>query len=141
MIVYLESSALVKVVLAEEQAEVAVSLWEEADQVTTSRLTYPEARAAMAAAVRDGRMSSKSHRAAKRRLTAHWEEFDIVELVPRIAAAAGDLAERSRLRGGDAIHLASALDVARGEFVLATWDQELARAAERAGLNVAPPPG
>ncbi len=140
MILYIESSALVKVLLAEEEAEIAVSLWEDADEVTTSRLTYPEARAAMAAAARDGRMSSARHRTAKRRLDARWEEFDIIELVPRIAATAGDVAERSRLRGGDAVHLASALAVARGEFILATWDRELATAAVRSGLNVAPPP-
>jgi predicted nucleic acid-binding protein len=53
---------------------------------------------------------------------------------------AATLADKHRLTGFDAVHLASALDVNRslfGELSLATWDKELATAAEAEGLSLA----
>jgi uncharacterized protein len=51
---------------------------------------------------------------------------------------AGHLAERHELRGYDAVHLASALDVIAGEEPLVTWDTALADAARLEGLSVVP---
>lgn len=55
----------------------------------------------------------------------------------RLAARAGELAENLGLRGYDAVHLATALELGDEEVVLVTWDRDLARASERVGLGVA----
>lgn len=102
----------------------------------SSRLTYVEACATVAAARRDRRLTRRMHAIARQELDVLWDEVDIVELDGPLAIHAGDLAEAHRLRSHDAVHLASALAV--GASTLATWDVALARAATEAGLAVAP---
>ncbi len=63
-----------------------------ASMVATSRVAYPEARAALA-------------------------RFVVVELSAKVAKLAEDLAERRALRGFDAIHLASAREIARARML------------------------
>lgn len=138
MIAYFETSALLKLLVEEEGADQAATLWDSADVVVTGRLAYPEARAALAAAGRAGRLSAGGHRAAVGQLQRRWRQLHVVDLDQDLAEAAGDLAERHALRGYDAVHLASALAVGRRESVLATWDAALATAARDAGLAVFP---
>jgi hypothetical protein len=56
----------------------------------------------------------------------------------RLARTAGENAARFQLRGYDAVHLATALEIGNGELAFVTWDEALRRAAESAGLAVAP---
>jgi uncharacterized protein len=49
-IVYFDSSAFVKLVVEEDGSEVAATLWDGCDAAVSSRLAYPEVRAALAAA-------------------------------------------------------------------------------------------
>ena len=51
-IVYFDSSAFVKLVVEEDGSEVAATLWDGCDAAVSSRLAYPEVRAALAAAGR-----------------------------------------------------------------------------------------
>src|SRR5437773_1986623 len=76
--------------------------------VCTSRLTYPEARAALAAARRSGRITAGSHAAAKSALTRRLNGARIVDLTEKIGDRAGGIAEARRLRGSDAVLLACA---------------------------------
>jgi len=138
VIVYFDTSALLKLLLEEEEADAAAALWVDADAVATARLAYPEARAALAAAVRAGRLSRDGHEDTIRQLRRRWRQLNIVDLDQELAETAGDLAQHHALRGYDAVHLASALAGGR-RVVLATWDARLARAARHAGLAVAPP--
>lgn len=50
---------------------------------------------------------------------------------------AGEHAEHWGLRGYDAVHLTTALELGDQEVVLVTWDRDLAQAAERVGLGIA----
>lgn len=137
-IVYFDSSALVKLVVEEDGSESAAALWDGADAVVSSRLAYPEVRAALAAAARTDRLSARAHGRAK----ADWDEFwggiRAVEVSPRLALDAGRLAEAHRLRGYDAVHLASALTLHESSPIVAVWDETLRRGAIEAGLEVAP---
>ena len=54
-----------------------------------------------------------------------------------LARSAGEVAAEHGLRGYDAVHLATALDLGEEEVVLVTWDEELGQAAEAAGLGAA----
>jgi uncharacterized protein len=108
------------------------------DVAVTSRVTYPEGRAALSAAMRVGRLVAREHARSKRDLDRAFASLTIVELDPSVAHAAGDVAERFRLRAYDAVHLASALVVNEGDTVVVTWDRSLAAAASATGLGVAP---
>ena len=139
MIGYLDTSALVKLLLRdEEDAETVRSLIAAMDVSCTSRIAHPEARAALAAARRAGRLAPRDHATARRDLDRALSSLRIVELHPVLARAAGDAAERFALRALDAVHLASALALGGRDTVVVTWDRELARAATAAGLGLAP---
>lgn len=138
MNVYFETSAFFKLVVDEEGSAEAVELWEAAHRVIASRLMYPEARAALAAAARTGRVTSSELRLVRSRLESRWNQVEIIEIDDEIARASGGLAEAHALRGDDSVHLASAVALADGTSILATWDLDLRRAALDAGLQVAP---
>jgi hypothetical protein len=131
---YFETSAIVKHVMAEEGTEEAEALWDASDVALTSRLSYSEARAALAAARRAGRLSARSLEESKRALEDRFSELDPVELTVHIARSAGDLAEKHGLRGFDAVHLASALAIDGSGVTLVTWDRALARAGRAEGM-------
>lgn len=137
MIVYFETSALVKLVIAEQGSEDAGALWDAADGTMTSRLSYAEARAALAAARRSGRLSTPRLVDAKEALKARFREIDMVEVTAGIVRSAGDLAEQHALRGYDAVHLASVLAFDSPDLVLATWDRRLAASGRASGVAFA----
>lgn len=134
MIAYFETSALVKTFVDEEGSDLARSLWDQAALIATSLLTYAEARAALAAAKRGGRLSPRSLTLAKRQLESWFDEMHLIGVRRGTVRRAGDVAEASELRGYDAIHLASALELETDDVVFVTWDRELAQAARNAGL-------
>lgn len=137
-IVYFDSSALVKLVVEESGSDVAAALWDGADAVACSGLSYPEVRAALSAAHRDGRISARSLRRAKPEWERFWEALAIVEVQRSLLVEAGEVAKRFGLRGYDAVHLASALTFPITDMLMAAWDDRLRSAAAAAGLNVAP---
>jgi predicted nucleic acid-binding protein len=135
VITYLDTSALVKTIVAEPETEVAMDIWNASDVRLTSLITYAEARAALAAASRDQRLAGRARTAARETLDHRW--LDLLEAVvsDEIVHLAGDLADREPLRAYDAVHLASALLASDGEDLLfATWDRALSRVARRLGV-------
>ena len=70
-IVYFDSSAFVKLVVEEEGSEVAATLWDGCDAAVSSRLAYPEVRAALAVAGRAHRLDP----AEQSRAEVLWEDF------------------------------------------------------------------
>lgn len=137
MIVYLDTSALIKLILEEDHSDVAAALWDAADSRLCSRIIYPEARAALTAALRTGRLTATENEGAKRILRDLLAQVAPIELNRETALMAGDLVEQCSLRGYDAVHLASALLVELDDLVMATWDADLIRAAGEVGLPVA----
>ncbi|MGH9379152.1 MAG: type II toxin-antitoxin system VapC family toxin [Thermoanaerobaculia bacterium] len=137
-VVYFDSSAFVKLLVDEEGSDLAAQLWDGCDAAVSSRLAYPEVRAALAAAARDGRLERQAHETAE----ADWEEFwsatRVIEMSEAVAQHAGGLAQEYALRGADAVHLASALALGTNTVVLAVWDTRLRLGAEAAGLRIAP---
>jgi predicted nucleic acid-binding protein len=136
MILYLDTSSLVKLYVDEPgSAEVRERL-ELAEIATTSVVAYPEARAALARRRRERSLTLAGHRRAKAALDRDWPRVLSLDVSTQLARSAGDLAERHRLRGFDALHLASYLAIAR-EFPaedvrFSSADRTLERAARRA---------
>lgn len=136
MIAYFDTSAIVKLVIDEDESDVASEIWSGAREVVTGELSYPEARAAVAGAHRAGRLDQRAHVAAVRLIDDLIGQVTLARADWEIACAAGDLAASHALRGYDAVHLATAL--AAGATAMITWDRGLARAAGACGLSVAP---
>ena len=137
MIAYFDTSALVPLLAAEPSSTTCSRLWNEATRTISSRLIYPEARAALAQAERMGRLTANELRTAVDDLNSITEEIDYLEVTSSLAQSAGQLAEAHALRGYDAVHLASAAVVNDAEVVLVTGDQHLGVAARDLGISVA----
>jgi predicted nucleic acid-binding protein len=135
---YLDTSALVKLYIAEDDRESTLMAVQASDVVIISVVGYAEARAALARRHREGRINEEEHRLAVVDLTQDWQTFLQFDVSGSIAIHAGELADRHALRGFDAIHLATALragEIAGGLTFLA-FDARLNAAAQGAGLPV-----
>lgn len=137
-IVYFDSSAFVKLLVEEDDSEIAAALWDGCDAAVSSRVAYPEVRAALAAAGRAHRLGAEEQRQAQAMWDEYWAATRAVELTESIAHRAGHLATANALRGADAIHLASMLAIGVEDTVFAVWDQRLRTAAQGAAVRLAP---
>jgi predicted nucleic acid-binding protein len=139
-LVYFDSSALVKLVVEEEGSDVAAALWDGCDAALSSRLAYPEVRAALAAAGRAHRFAAGGQQQAEAAWERYWRAVRPVQLTAAITTQAGQRAGSHALRGADAVHLASALAVGAHSLLFAAWDQRLRSAAAQTDLQVVPTP-
>jgi predicted nucleic acid-binding protein len=137
-LVYFDSSAFVKLLVEETGSNLAVELWDGCDAAVSSRLAYPEVRAALAAAFRNHALDARQHSAARQAWEAYWAATRPVELTQAVERHAGQLARDHALRGADAVHLASALAIGDAELIVAAWDLRLHAGVRAVGLGVAP---
>lgn len=137
MITYVDTSTLIKLIVEEPGSDLAAQIWETADALAAVRLIDVEARAALAAALRAGRLTTAQQRRAVKILRELLEQLDLIEITAELITASSRLAEVHALRGYDAVHLAGALFV-RAD-VLASADSALCNAALQEGLHSANP--
>ena len=134
MIVYLDTSSLLKLYLLDEDGGDHVrQTLATADSAATSGIAYPEARAALARRYRERRLSRQAFESVRREFDVDWPFYFVVEPSAPLLKEAGDLAERHRLRALDAIHLASFVELARRDrgrpIDFSSFDARLNRAA------------
>jgi len=137
VITYIDTSTLIKLVVEEPGSDLAARLWETADVLASVRLIEVEARAALAAALRAGRLTAARHRRAVKTLTELLSQLDLIEVTAELIGVAGRLAETHALRGYDAVHLAGGLIV--GADVISSANTALCEAAIAEGLHAANP--
>ena len=113
MTLYLDTSSLIKLYIAESGSDGVRQAASEATAVSTSRVAYAETRAAFARLRREGQLTPSAFMSAKRQFEEQWTSYLAVELTDALCRVAGELAERYGLRGFDSIHLASYAEVAR----------------------------
>jgi predicted nucleic acid-binding protein len=109
LILYLDTSALVKLYDLEEGRDLVEQAVDEAAVLTTSSVAYAEARVSLARKRREEVFSGEELREAVAALDEDWQTFETFAVTENVARLAGDLAEGHYLRGFDAIHLATAL--------------------------------
>ena len=127
-----------KLVVIEDGSDLAEEVWATAELKTASHLVNPEARAALAAASRAGRIDRPGLRRAIADLEAATSSMALIGVDEALAREAGRLAEEHSLRGYDAVHLATALAGRDDQLLIVTWDRDFAVAALRCGCTVAP---
>lgn len=110
---YYDTSALVKQYLQEAGSKLVLELLKSGEKVYTASLTYAETHAAFSRRTREGRLTRETTKRLALRFDKDWESYDIVVLSESVFRLARQMLYRHPLRSADAIHLASALLLAR----------------------------
>lgn len=129
-LVYLDSSALVKLVVAEPESMALVEHLEGWPQRVSSALALTE----LPRALDRAGLGAAAHRRAREVLG----RIALVDVDRRILTTAATLGP-STLRTLDAIHLATALAVRDDLEMVVTYDRRLRAAAERVRIDVVAP--
>ncbi len=133
MILYLDTSSLIKLYVAEEGSDGIRRLVAGASIVATSVVAYPEARSAFARLRREQAVTDRETELLKTDLDQDWPRYLALEVSERIWRHAGDLAERHALRGFDSLHLASFLSLFSADLAepvqFSAFDERLTAAA------------
>jgi predicted nucleic acid-binding protein len=111
VILYLDTSSLIKLYVAEAGSEEVRRLIGEAALVATSVVAYPETRSAIARLRREGALTAAQAERLRTDFERDWPHYLAVEVREPIWRRAGDLVERHALRGFDGLHLASFLSL------------------------------
>lgn len=139
MIVYLDTSIVVKLYVDEAGSKEAVELADKARILVTSRVAYVEATAAFVRRLAPFKLTNTYHQ-VKKSFDDDWQKYLIIEVDDNLTRLAAKLAEKHRLRGFDCLHLASAL-IIKGRLpkpvVFSSADVRLNNAARKEDL---PPP-
>lgn len=137
--VYLDASALVKLIVDEPESDALNDALREAREVIVSDLALTEAASALGRRRREGRLSAaeatRLYGVAERLATRSARSVETTPPVHRRAERLL-LTSRAPLRALEALHLALAVDVEAATLV--TYDARLAEAAVAHGLVVVP---
>jgi len=138
MIVYLDTSSLVKLYVEEDGSSKVDALVRSSEVTATSLVAYAEARAAFARRFRERAFTAKEHNRIKEFFEKDWSNYLSLSVTADIIRLAGDLAEKHALRGFDSIHLASALTLRRelsSPVLFSCFDDNLQKASEHEELD------
>lgn len=138
MIVYLDTSALVKLFVEEIHSDHVRQAVSENQLTVTHAIAYVEACATFARAAHM-RGDETLFSALRGNLDLHWKAWEVLDVTESLIRRAADLAGRYRLRGYDSLHLAaagSAFEAFGGQvpFHFAVFDGQLCDAARQAGI-------
>jgi predicted nucleic acid-binding protein len=140
VILYLETSNLVRLYVKESGTEDVKKSVAESEVVTTSIISYVEARAAFARKAREKALGPASYQAIKADLERDWGSLFALAITDNLVRRAAELSEKHGLRGYDAIHLSSALELkaalgGTAALVFSSADERLCETARREGLQ------
>lgn len=139
MILYLDSSALVKRYIAEKGSEQVNSWIGAADMAVTCLVTRVEVAAAIARAQRMKIITSGDASAALHLFQSEWESFQRLPITENTVMRGDFLAVEHNLKGFDATHLACALiwqETLGLPVTLASFDGQLIQAAEAVKMGI-----
>jgi len=138
VIAYLDSSALVKLFLDEPGSEIARGVWESGALLATNRISHAELACALETAVRADRYEPGAVDPEVIDGTFLSEIADLIEADADVVDLAAVVGVRHGLRGMDAIHVASAMQLVDFGSTLVSWDERQRSAARAEGLPVYP---
>ncbi len=141
MILYLDTSALVKRYFEEKYSTEVITAWESALAISTSAVAYAELAAVVYRKAAEARVKKSLIQKVISAFHEDWSSFVIVAVDNRLNETIHKVIVNHNLRGFDAIHLASALAVSSvitDDFLFACYDERLRQAAQGEGLNTMP---
>jgi predicted nucleic acid-binding protein len=140
MIVYFDTSCLVKLYVQEAYTALVKRWVEEAEIVATCSIAYPEAMSAITRRFRQGDLSQEQYDFLIAKFSNEWGRFAVVDFDE---LEAGRLVNLYGLRGFDAVHLSAAtlLKAAPDNISLSfsSFDEKLNDAASAEGFTILSP--
>lgn len=137
MILYLDTSSLVKLYLEEAHSDLVRQWVKEAEIIATSPVAYPEMMSALTRRSRAGDISRAGFEKVRDAFNDQWDQLAVIGMNEIIAGA---LAVKHGLRGFDAIHLEAALSARLGNndvsVAFSSFDTQLNKAAVSEGFQV-----
>jgi len=138
VIAYFDTSSLIKAYVEEEGSVAVRMLMASAERAGSSAVLLIELRGALARMRATSRLDDGAYTQARVKFDSDWEKMAKLPVTAAVLDLAVEVSERHLLRALDAIHLASALTLSRGEeVVLSSWDKPLLDAAAAEGMRVA----
>ena len=137
MILYLDTSALVKLYAEEDGSELVRRGVRDSDLIATSLMAYPETRSALARKCRSREISRALFTKCKRDFDRDWLRLQRLPVDEPLVRKAGEFAEQHALRAVDALHLATADTLQatlRDAVTFACFDDAFNGAAETRGF-------
>lgn len=138
MFVFLDTSALLKLYVMEEESEAIRSIVDSDADVVVSSLSYVEAHSGLARRLRDGSVARRDVATLIGAFDADWFQYGKVHVDESILRRAAKLCLKHPVRSLDAIQLATALFVSEHQdepFVFLTSDKRLAAVARQEKLQ------
>lgn len=137
MVLFADTSALVKLFLDEPHTAEMRQLATSSEVFCVCRIAWAETCAGLAQRVRLHSVDSAAAELAKKELARHWPTFSIVDITQPLVERAGQYADALSLRGYDAVQLAAAQELAAhldAPLSFACFDRRLSRAAQLLGM-------
>lgn len=139
MILYLDTSALVKLYIDAPGREIVMIGKAQAMKVACHDIGYVELLAVLARLQRENLLTLEEVNEVRVEFEQGWKTLLVLETTPVLLRQAANLAERFALRAYDSVHLAAAkllLDYASTDIVFACFDQRLTQAASELGIGL-----
>jgi len=134
VIIFLDSSALVKRFIEESGSDKVEKLCMASQEIVVSIISLPEIVSALNRRKREKTISSRQYTEIKERLILEFEDYLSCPFTPEIIESSIRILERFPLRAMDAIHLASATSIPIDLFISA--DVRQLNAAKQMRLKV-----
>ena len=138
MILFCDTSALVKLYVHEDGTDSVTEQAAASDIIAVCRIAWVEAMSAMARRSREQPQDASAIAQARRRLAADRPHYLALEVTQELVELAGDYAEAFALRSYDSVQLAAAHTVHQalaGEVRFACYDSRLVKAARVLGIE------
>ena len=139
MIVYFDTSALVKNYVLEPGSNRVIKTWNEADAVAISVVGYAEVLAAFQRRYREQSISDEELEVVVSEFKDDWTMFNRIDVKMTLFPIVDHLLKNYPLRGFDVIHLSSCIKLHRSvndEVVFLCADHRLLDAAEREKITM-----
>jgi len=138
MILFCDTSALVKFYIVEVGSEELKARVLEAEAVAVCRIAWAEAYAALSRRAREVPVDALIIEQAKAALAADWPHFVVLDIDQALVERAGEYADTFALRGYDSVQLAAAFETGRisqRPICFACFDTRLNKAAKLLGMS------
>ena len=138
MILFCDTSALVKLYVREEGTDAVAEQAAASEVIAVCRIAWVELMSAMARRSREHAQDTEALAEARRRFEADWPRYLVLEVSPALIELAGDYAEAFALRAYDSVQLAAGQILHRedpGGVRFGWFDHRVGKAARALGIG------
>ena len=139
MILYCDTSALLKLYITEPDGDLVKAKLTEAEAVVVCRIAWAEAHAALSRRAREVPEDAAVIEQVKQALATDWPRYVLMEVNQALVVRAGEYADAFALRGYDSVQLAAAFEasrIAQTPLCFACFEGRLNKAAKMLGMSV-----